>query len=185
MKRSALVLGGVAGLAVVFTTAHQVRRNAAERAASNVAAAAQDIGAARPEVSAPARRVHPATAAPAPESRLVVAFRLDPDITRGLYLGDRWVSPPSFAFAQPGNRYVVHARMQTVDPGGERTDVSGDWSTSDPDMIGITRGKGGEVLIEVDQPGQATLRVAAGGEAKVLQVHARRIADAMEVDFRQ
>jgi hypothetical protein len=182
MKPSAIVVGVLVLIGVMFTTAHFVRRPSTSASAAIVAAGAMRSAVDASEAAMPLR-----TSAPAPraKSRLVVAFRLDPDLTRGLYLGDRWVSPPSFNFAQPGDRYVVHARMQAVGADGERTDVSGDWSTSDADMVGITRGDGGEVVIDVDKAGTAELRVAAGGETKVLQVLARRVDDGMEVDFRQ
>jgi hypothetical protein len=124
----------------------------------------------------------PAPAVPAP--RMVVAFRLDPALTRSLFLGDRWVSPPSFAFAQPGTQYVVRAKLQAIDSGGERTDLSGNWATTDPEMVAIDRGQG-EVTIVVRQPGESDLTVTAGGASKILHVHARRLADAMQVAIDQ
>ena len=40
-------------------------------------------------------------AAPLPPApKLVVAFRLDPELTRGMFMGDRWVTPPTYFFAQ-------------------------------------------------------------------------------------
>jgi hypothetical protein len=124
---------------------------------------------------------------PAPPTKLVVAFRMDPSITRGLYLGDRWVSPPNFAFSQEGKRYVVRARAQLVDGStGKRVDLdSAEWSTDDPKLVGITPGDNGEVEIAVDRPGTAQLRVKAGGEVKIVQVASKQFPDAMDVAFRQ
>lgn len=126
-----------------------------------------------------------ATAAPQHAPRLRVAFQLDRALTQGHYLGERWVSPPTFHFAQPGERYSVRARLRQVDAQGERIDVSGDWATGDPAMLAITRLGDGQVQLEVLQPGTTELVVTAGGERKVLQVEARRTADAMDVAFRQ
>ena len=122
-----------------------------------------------------------------PPTKLVVAFRMDPSITRGLYLGDRWVSPPNFAFSQEGKRYVVRARAQLVDGStGKRVDLdSAEWSTDDPKLVGITPGDNGEVEIAVDRPGTAQLRVKAGGEEKIVQVASKQFPDAMDVAFRQ
>ena len=122
-----------------------------------------------------------------PPTKLVVAFRMDPSITRGLYLGDRWVSPPNFAFSQEGKRYVVRARAQLVDGStGKRVDLdSAEWSTDDPKLVGITPGDNGEVEIAVDRPGTAQLRVKAGGEVKIVQVASKQLADSMDVAFRQ
>jgi hypothetical protein len=120
-----------------------------------------------------------------PKPRLAVAFRLDRELTQGLYLGERWVSPPSFSFAQPGTQYVVQAKMQSIDSRGERIDLSGDWATDDPEMIAITRRDDGEVTIVVRRPGESNLTVSAGGESKVLHVRARQVGDAMQVAITQ
>jgi len=116
--------------------------------------------------------------------QLVVAFRLDPALTRSLYMGERWVSPPVFDFAQPGDRFVVRAKAQAIGRDGEATDVVGDWSTGDPAMIAIDRGHG-EVTLVVRAPGESTLTVATGAGVKTLRVRARRTADAMQVAFAQ
>jgi hypothetical protein len=123
-------------------------------------------------------------AAGARAPRMVVAFRLDPSLTRGLYLGDRWVSPPSFLFAQPGRQYIVQAKLQWIDSRGERTDVSGNWATTNPEMVAIDRHQG-NVTIVVRQPGESDLKVTAGGDSKALHVHATQLADAMEVAISQ
>lgn len=182
MKRAALV---VAGILVAVIAVLWMRREA--RDAVRPVAAPED---ARTPVAAPGDDVAPSpkirkdeTQPVRPGSTLVVAFRLDPNVTRGLFLGDRWVSPPTFAFAQPGDRYVVHARAQ---PGEDSEDVvAAQWATTDPGMIAITPESDGAVTIAVDRPGTAELRVTARGESKILQVTARKHPDAMEVEFRQ
>jgi len=113
--------------------------------------------------------------------KMVVTFRLDPAVTRGLYLGDRWVSPATFHFAQPGTRYVVQAKLQSIDARDDRIDLSGDWSTDDPEMIAIERHDHGAVTIVIRRAGEGRLFVSAGGTRKVLQVKARQTEDAMDV----
>jgi len=120
-----------------------------------------------------------------PKQRMVVAFKIDPDLMRGSFLGDRWVSPPTFEFAQPGREYTTHAKLQEIGEDGTRTDLTGDWSTSAPEMIAISHDAAGQVTIVVREAGQGQLFAAAGGQRKVLQVRATRTADAMEVAFVQ
>ncbi|MGN6514072.1 MAG: hypothetical protein ACTHKZ_10960 [Lysobacteraceae bacterium] len=121
---------------------------------------------------------------PAPAPRLSVAFRLDPALTRGIYLGQRWVSPPEFHFAQQGARFVVEAKAQDVDADGTRLDVGGDWSTSDPEMVAISRHPGG-VTLEMREAGESELTVRAGGASRTLRVSAERLPDAMRVRISQ
>ncbi|HJW47024.1 MAG TPA: hypothetical protein VJ484_11120 [Lysobacter sp.] len=111
-------------LAIMFTAATMQRHTVAaieNKAAPRAALATSQRAVAQHVIS--------------PKQRLAVAFRLDPALTRSLYLGDRWVSPPSFYFAQPGTQYVVQAKLQAIDSRGERIDLSGDWTTNDPEMI--------------------------------------------------
>ena len=117
-----------------------------------------------------------------PELR--IAFRLDPALTRSLYMGERWVSPPVFEFAQPGDTFTVRAKAQSIGRDGEPGDVSGDWSTGNPAMLAIERGHG-EVTLVVREPGEADLIVATGAGTRTLHVKATRSADAMRVSFTQ
>ncbi|KGQ20297.1 hypothetical protein LF41_833 [Lysobacter dokdonensis DS-58] len=139
-----------------------------------------------PAPVAPAKVSDAAFETPAqPQQRMVVAFKLPTDITRGHYLGERWVSPPKFAFAQAGREYTAQAKLQQVGDDGTRTDLSGDWSTSDPNMIAISHDAAGQVTLVVREPGEAQLTASAGGQRKVLKVRATRTDDAMEVAFVQ
>lgn len=136
----------------------------------------------------------PAEAAPVAEPRaqvrleraprLAVAFLLDPALTRSLYMGERWVSPPVFDFVQPGNAFTVRAKVQSIGRDGEATDLSGDWSTGNPGMLAITRGHG-EVTLVVREAGEGDITVATGAGAKTLRVRATRTADAMQVAIAQ
>lgn len=186
-RRKALQIGLVLILvAIGFTVANP--RWLPKLATGTVAMPIPTALRASARASAPATESMPTPPAQAAASvrapRMVVAFRLDPALTRSLFLGDRWVSPPSFAFAQPGTQYVVRAKLQEIDSDGERTDLSGNWATTDPEMVAIDRGQG-EVTIVVRQPGESDLTVTAGGESKVLHVRARRLADAMQVAIDQ
>ena len=123
-------------------------------------------------------------AAITPPRRLKVAFQLDPALTQGLYLGQRWVTPPTFDFVQPGVAFVVRAKAQRVDSASERQDVSGDWAASNPEMVAIDRGPG-DVTLTIREAGDSELVVQAAGDRNVLRVHAEQRPDAMRVRITQ
>ena len=175
MRSTGRVVVGVALLAVVFALVHHWRN---PRVAP--------VAVAPPEAEAPATPRVAAAAVPVqPKQKIRVAFRLDPDVTRGHFLGERWVSPPTFEFAQPGRQYTTHAKLQTVGEDGTKTDVTGDWSTDAPRMIAISHDAVGQVTIVVREAGEGQLVASAAGQRKILKVRATRTDDAMEVAFAQ
>jgi len=185
-----LQVGGLILLALIGFFATEGLRG------SHVGAAgvgAGDVGAAAPPSIEPApgaaqdaaTQVAPARPPAASRPRLAVAFQLDPGVTGGIFLGTRWVSPPSWFFAQPGKQYVVHAKAQDIDDSGNRVDLDGSWSVSDPQMVAISRGQDGVVTITVREPGDSDMTVSAGQDSKLLHVHANRLADSMQVRITQ
>lgn len=116
--------------------------------------------------------------------RLAVALRLDPSLTQGIFLGDRWVSPPDFFFAQPGTVFVVQAKAQHLDGSGEPHDVAGNWDATDAGMVNVVRNARAATL-EIRRPGDSDVTVAAAGQTVVLHIHAVQLADSIEVHIRQ
>ncbi len=45
-----------------------------------------------------------------------VSFKLDPGLTRGTYMGERWISPPSYDSVQTGGTYTVEVRARVLIP---------------------------------------------------------------------
>jgi hypothetical protein len=117
--------------------------------------------------------------------QFVVAFLLDPGLTRGIFMGDRWVSPPSYFFAQPGLQYVVQAKAQMINTRGDHIDVPAEWAPSNPGMVAINRGTSGAVTIVVTRTGDSNLAVSMGNNAKTLHIHADQVADGMQVRITQ
>lgn len=187
MRTLGKVVVGIGLLVVALGLANAIRTKHVPPSLASPPAAARDAGADRaaPGDRATASPSASATAATPAREKIVVAFKLDRDITSGHYLGERWVSPATFAFAQPGEQYTTYAKLQKVGDDGTTIDLSGDWSTSDPKMIAISRDEPGQVTIVVREPGEAQLVASAGGQRKVLQVRATRHPDAMEVAFVQ
>ena len=182
-QRSLLVGMLVVLAAAVFTLAYSRHADGGDGDGSGAPKGASATSA--NAVAASAASSNRVSTAAKPETRTVVSFRLDPRVTRGLFLGDRWVSPPVFHFAQSGKQYVVQAKLQSVDAQDQYVDLNGNWSTDDPDMIAITRHELGEVTVVVRRAGEARLFVAAGGETKTLLVQARQTDDAMDVSISQ
>jgi len=185
-----LQVGGLILLAVIGFFATEALRGSHVRpagvGAGYVAAAASPAIEPTPGTAqAAAMPVAPARPPAAPKPRLAVAFQLDPGVTGGIFLGTRWVSPPSWFFAQPGKQYVVHAKAQNIDDSGNRIDLDGNWSVSDPQMVAISRGQDGAVTITVREPGDSDMTVSAGQASKLLHVHATQLADSMQVRITQ
>jgi hypothetical protein len=179
----------VGALAVLLAVGFAVTRHAETPTSSRTAAGATGAATAdtasmpaASEASLGFARAEAAAAARPPQ--LKVAFQLDPTLTQSLYLGQRWVTPATFDFAQPGTAFVVRAKAQRVDSGGDPQDVDGDWATSKPEMVAIDRGPG-DVTLTIREAGDSELVVQAAGERNVLRVHAEQRPDAMRVRITQ
>ena len=184
--RTTALLVGVAVIAALALTS--VRRERTHDAAASARAAMVATTAATSGTSADAeaQRKPSGVVAGMPKSRMVVAYRLDPSLTSGLFMGDRWVTPERYAFAQQGTKFVVQAKMQAIDDAGsEPLDLSGNWASHDPEMVALTREADGVVTIEVRKPGRTELVASAGGETKTLQVTAKQTPDSMQVAIEQ
>ena len=117
-------------------------------------------------------------AAPAGElSRITVSFKLDQRLSGPTYGGPRWVSPPTFSFAQGGEQLTVEAKTQGVGANGNLMDINAEWTPADPDMVTVTRGQKNEVTITVKHEGESKLKLAAQGVAKELLIKAKSIAN--------
>ena len=114
-----------------------------------------------------------------------VSFKVDPRITKGLYMGERWVSPPTYASAQEGNQFTVDAKAQGVNAQGKPVDIMPEWTPADPDMVRVTPAEGRAVKITVQRTGQSSLEVASLGFSKQLTVDARQRAGAIFVELSQ
>jgi hypothetical protein len=108
--------------------------------------------------------------APSPPERpaVRVSFKLDPRLTDGLYMGERWVSPPIFhAAAQTGSTFSVEAKVEGLAAGSAVT-----WTPSDPDAVAVAPPGAERVEITVTRAGRSTLTVAVGADASVLTIDA-------------
>jgi hypothetical protein len=115
-----------------------------------------------------------------------VSFKLDPRLTRSLYMGDRWVSPPTYSGVQPGTAFTVEARAQGRGR-GEPIAIAPQWMPSDPEMVTVSPGRGGQVTITVQRSGESTLAVVAHGMTRDLRIKATTVHEgqALQVQISQ
>ena len=144
---------------------------------------------ARAVVSELQRELKTKRAAPPPAgdlSDIRVSFKLDPRLTRAQYMGDRWVSKPTFTTTlQPGPEFAVEVRAQGLDAEGKPVSAAPQWIPQDPDMVAVTPSQGKLVTIKVKRPGETVLRVVSGEVTKELRIKGMDRDGAMQVKISQ
>ena len=120
--------------------------------------------------------IHASKVAAGPEGAsladIKISFKLDQRLTLGQYMGDLWVSPPTYTRLQEGKELVVEARVEGADSQGKLVRVSPHWKPEDPDMVAVSPGQGNEVKITVKRTGQTGLEVSSQGISKNLSIRA-------------
>ena len=114
-----------------------------------------------------------------------VSFKIDRRLTRSMYMGDRWVSPPTFTPARQGKTATVEAATDGLNGSGKRVKIDPEWIPADPEMVEVTSGLGDAVWITVKRPGESKLTVAAQGITKELAIRAVNQGDAIAVEITQ
>ncbi|MEA2078464.1 MAG: FKBP-type peptidyl-prolyl cis-trans isomerase, partial [Pseudomonadota bacterium] len=124
-------------------------------------------------------------AVPASDLRdIKTSFKLDPRLTRGLYMGDRWVSPPTYTgVRQEGKEYAVEARAEGLDAKGRPMRISPEWIPSDPGMVTVSPARDGAVTIMVKRPGESHLKVTTAGVSREFSIKAKPRNDTMQVEI--
>jgi len=112
-----------------------------------------------------------------------ISFKLDTRLTRGMYMGDRWVSPPTFIQIGTGNEVTVVARTQGLDAAGRKVNANPEWIPEDPEMVAVNPGPGNEVRITVRREGQSRLKVVAPGVSEQLDIKAAVMGDSLQVEI--
>ena len=121
-------------------------------------------------------------ATPAAREHMAVAFRLDDSLTRGLYMGDRWVIPPnSYHTVQKGPEYTVKLQALRIDTRGERSRLIGNWRADNVRMVSLIPDRDHAITLVVHNPGNSTVRVSTTMGEKILLINAVARDGAMEV----
>lgn len=110
----------------------------------------------------------------APPARILLSFKLDPRLTRGLYMGDRWLSPATFRSTThaAGKSIAVETRAVIVDARGRRTRLRPAWTVAEPRILSVTPADGNEVVITARRPGTGHVTVSYGPISRTLTVTA-------------
>jgi hypothetical protein len=118
-------------------------------------------------------------------ARIDISFKVDPRLTKGLYLGDRWASPPTFSIHQPLEGATVEARAQGKDATGRPMGIAPRWVPEDPEMVTVTPAEGKEVRIGVLRAGEGRLRLSADGVSRELTIKAVRKGETLSIEITQ
>jgi hypothetical protein len=111
-----------------------------------------------------------------------VTFKLDPRLTKSLYMGDVWVAPNTYSSVRD-EMVVVDARATLVGAGGQALRIDPVWTAEPADMVTVTPGQARQVTITVTRAGESVLRVASDGMVKELPIKAWYEGKALHVDI--
>jgi hypothetical protein len=135
------------------------------------------------QLQAEMKRKQAAAAAP---TGIKVSFLLDPRLTQGSYMGERWVSPPTYTTVQEGKTCTVEAHVPVIVSKGKRKKkITPRWIPSDPGMVTVSPSVGNRVKITVRRDGESKLKVAVPGAFTELSVKAAYQDNAIRVDISQ
>jgi hypothetical protein len=126
----------------------------------------------------------PSPASPSPSlAGMAISFKLDPRLASGTYGGERWVSPPTYTGAAAQD--TVDGRVEGVDAKGRPLSISAKWVPSNPEMVTVSPGEGGQVRIVVKRPGESRLQVSSQGVSRDLVIKAASRNSVMLVEITQ
>jgi hypothetical protein len=112
-----------------------------------------------------------------------LSFKLDQRLTRSMYMGDRWVSTPTYTKVQDGEKLIVEARAQGLDIHGRQIEIVPEWKAGNTAMVTITPEQGKQVLLTILKEGQSEVTVAFKGVSRKLSVKARRQKEVLVVEI--
>jgi len=121
----------------------------------------------------------------APSFGLQVSFKLDERITKSLYMGERWVSPPTYDTMQAGDTFSVEARVEGTDANGMPIEILPEWIAAEPDIVVVSPSQGHAVTITVQRPGETSIMVTSQGVSKTLFIKAELLNGLIRVAISQ
>ncbi len=120
----------------------------------------------------------------APAARQIVfSFLLDPRLTRGMYMGDRWVSPPTYTTVRPGKQASIQVKARVLDAKSRWIDAAPEWSSADPAIVSVAPSVGRHVTLTVHGPGTARVMAVSPGVSGVLTIKAAEDDAALRIDI--
>jgi hypothetical protein len=155
------------------------------RRADNLAPLANFLGAAN--APGPGLDHYDFAAGPLPvPAGIQVAFKLDPSLTGGSYLGARYVSRPVFTTTrQAGSTLTVEARAQRSGAIGGSLGISADWTPANPALVEVSPRRGQDVTLTIRCGAQSGLQVAWQGGIRQSQVRPICEGDTIQAEISQ
>lgn len=101
-----------------------------------------------------------------------VSYKLDPRITGGVHVGERWVSPPMYDIISSRATYTIEARVEGVSATGERSTIPAVWLAANRGVARITPTHDNIVAIQIYAQGDTHLEVSAAGFTQTLELAA-------------
>jgi FKBP-type peptidyl-prolyl cis-trans isomerase FklB len=145
-----------------------------EDSAGGVTMAAASGDSAMAEVSATVKQASSESVVPAGAlADIKISYKVDPRITKSLYMGERWASPRIYNCVNAGTTCTVEARVEGFDAKGAPIKATPEWIPADPKIVTVTPDRGNVVKITVLQAGETSLKVTAGEFSKELFITAK------------
>jgi FKBP-type peptidyl-prolyl cis-trans isomerase FklB len=114
-------------------------------------------------------------------ANIEISYKVDPRLTKGLYMGDRWVSVPTYSGT--AGQDVVEVRVHGLDAKGAAAAIRAQWVPSDPEMVTVSPREGNEVKVTVKRAGESRLTVTSQGLSKELAIKASQKGGAIQVEI--
>jgi hypothetical protein len=114
-----------------------------------------------------------------------VSFKLDPRITQGLYMGDRWVSPPTYTRVDEASGITIDVRVIGIDAQHKQRAIDAAWSVADPALATVSTVKATEARITVHKEGQSDLIVTSDNVSKKMVIKCAQQDGVWRVDISQ
>lgn len=124
-----------------------------------------------------------ASALPAASTASIqISYKLDSRLTQSLYMGERWVSPPTYDIINPeGAPYSIEVKAQVVDINGKPVQSALEWMVADTTVAKVTPDSGNQVTITLQNAGETSLFVTSHGTSRRLALIATYQGNALRV----
>jgi hypothetical protein len=106
----------------------------------------------------------------APPRTIQVSFKLDPRLTKSLYMGERWVAAATYSSVTASDPRAITLQARARGAGAARAESKPTWTASDPEMVTISPPQGDEVTLTVRRTGESTVTVRHGDASSTFAV---------------
>jgi hypothetical protein len=113
------------------------------------------------------------------------SFLVDRRVTRGMYMGDHWISPATYIRLGEGKTVIVPVRAYGLDADMQETRIEPQWKSSEPSVVQVSPAQGHQVELTVLKAGQSDLTATYGKTFKKMVVRATTIAGTLRVEISQ